>query len=67
LDGCRFRGSRIESASFTWFVRHTSGVLRRLSLEVRDAGLSENWKRYDPIAQVILESVVVEQRGPPGP
>jgi hypothetical protein len=53
------RARWIEDASFTWFRRDLSGILTRLRVDLRDVGLSDNWKRYDPQGQVLFESVVL--------
>jgi hypothetical protein len=58
------RARWIEDASFTWFRRDLSGVLTRLRVDLRDVGLSDNWKRYDPQGQLLFESVVLGQQAP---
>ncbi|HEX9704346.1 MAG TPA: hypothetical protein VGA20_03800 [Gemmatimonadales bacterium] len=52
-------GSYIETATFTWFRREQSGELVRLRVELRDLGLSHEWKRHTPLAQLTIESVPV--------
>ena len=55
-------GKWIEAATFTWFYREQNGDLRRIQIQIRDIGLSRDWKQHRPLAQLLLESVGV----PPG-
>ena len=54
----------IERVTFTWFVRELNGVWTRWQLELKDTGLSNNWKRYELQAQITVRKVVF---GGPGP
>ena len=63
LDNVRIpfdRGRWIETASFTWFRRDTTGELTRLRVLIRDIGLSPDWKRYTPLGQLVLMSEVMQ-------
>lgn len=55
----------IDSATFIWFRRDTTGALTRLSVLIRDIGLTPDWKRYTPLGQLVLMTQVV-QPGRPG-
>lgn len=57
-------GQWIEHASFTWFRREPDSTLLRLRVDLRDMGLSSNWKRHTPLVQFLLESVVLERGAP---
>jgi len=54
------KGDWIDVATFTWYRREMNGALVKLKVEMRDTGLSPNWKRYDPKERLIFESTVVE-------
>lgn len=67
LDGSRIAyelGSWIEVATFTWFHREATGELQRIRLEIRDIGLSPNWQQHTPLAQLLLESVMLPAGAP---
>jgi hypothetical protein len=46
----------VDQATFTWFRREATG-LARLRVEIRDLGLSQDWKSYTPLLQLSIESV----------
>jgi hypothetical protein len=51
LDGGRW----IDRFTITWFTREASGGMVRRQIEVRDAGLSDNWQHDNLKTQIILE------------
>jgi hypothetical protein len=53
-------GEWIEKITFTWLVREPSGALVRRQIELRDTGLSPDWKRYTLVSQITLERDIVE-------
>lgn len=60
LDGARVpydMGRWIETATFTWWGRHSTGPLLRLGVVIKDIGLTDDWKHYMPLGQVIIESL----------
>jgi len=57
-------GLWIERATFTWFSRATQGDLVRWRVELNDAGLSDDWQRYTPAAQLTVERVLLRQTAP---
>jgi hypothetical protein len=52
----------VETATFTWLRREPNGDVVRFRVELRDAGVSPDWKRHIPLAQLLIEGVVL----PPG-
>jgi len=67
LDGSRLSyegGKWIEAATFTWYHREANGELQRIQVEIRDIGLSRDWKQHTPLAQLLLESVGVRSGAP---
>jgi hypothetical protein len=54
-------GAFLERYTFTWLSRDAKGELVSHRIEVRDAGLSDDWKRYDLVALITLERVVLER------
>lgn len=67
LDNSRigFGGGKwIERFTLTWFSRGGKGELVRRQIEVRDAGLSDNWQHDRLRSLITLERGVVEQAGP---
>ncbi len=44
--------------------RALAGELRRQQVEIRDVGLTDNWKNYSPKVLVIFESTVIESPAP---
>jgi hypothetical protein len=55
----------IDSVTFTWFRRDTTGALVRLQVLIRDIGLAPDWKHYTPVGRLVLVSDIVEP-GRPG-
>jgi hypothetical protein len=55
----------IDSVTFTWFRRDTTGALLRIHVLIRDIGLSQDWKHYTPLGRLVLMDDVVEP-GRPG-
>jgi hypothetical protein len=53
-------GEWIERVTFTWYVRELSGELVRRQIELRDTGLSDDWKRYTLVTQMTLQRDVVQ-------
>jgi len=49
----------IDAATFTWLRREPSGDVVRFRVELRDAGLSPDWKRHVPLARLLIEGVVL--------
>jgi hypothetical protein len=54
-------GVWIDRATLTWFTRDSTGGLVRRQIELRDTGLSDDWKRYTLVTQITLEREVLEQ------
>ncbi len=54
-------GLWIERATFTWFSRATQGDLVQWRVELNDAGLSDDWQRYTPAAQLTVERVLLNR------
>ena len=54
-------GVWIDRVTLTWFVREATGELVRRRIELRDTGLSDDWKRYTLVTQITLEREVLEQ------
>lgn len=52
----------IDAVTFTWLRREPNGDRVRFRVELRDAGLSPDWKRHIPLARLLVEGVVL----PPG-
>jgi len=52
----------VDAATFTWLRREPNGDVIRFRVELRDAGLTQDWKHHVPMAQLIIEGVVL----PPG-
>lgn len=48
-------GDWIERVTFTWYIRELTGELVRRRIELRDIGLSEDWKRYTLLTRITLE------------
>ena len=53
-------GEWIERVVFTWYVRELNGELIRRRIELRDTGLSDDWKRYTLVTQITLEREVLQ-------
>ena len=49
----------IEEALFRWYVREGSGDVLRLQVELKDTGLTSNWKYYAPRAEIIVSTVPI--------
>ena len=60
-------GEWIEKITFTWYIREPSGALVRRQIELRDTGLSPDWKRYTLVSQITLQRDVVEPATTPSP
>jgi len=54
----------VEAATFTWLRREPNGDVVRFRVEVRDAGLTQDWKHHAPMAQLIVEGVVLPATAP---
>jgi len=54
-------GLWIEAITFTWLNRETTGELVRRQIDVRDAGISKDWKRYTLRTQITLERDVLQK------
>jgi len=52
----------IDTVTFTWLRREPNGDVVRFRVELRDIGLSPDWKRHIPLARLLVEGVVL----PPG-
>jgi hypothetical protein len=48
-------GDWIESITFMWYIRELTGEIVRRRIELRDVGLSDDWKRYTLLTQITLE------------
>jgi hypothetical protein len=57
-------GEWIERITFTWWVRELTGALVRRQIELRDTGLSDDWKRYTLVTQITLEREAVQPAAP---
>ena len=57
-------GAWLERATFTWFVRDTTGELYRWRMVLRDSGLSDNWQHYTPLTDLTLERVQLTRKTP---
>lgn len=57
-------GEWIERVTFMWYVREPSGELVRRRIELRDTGLSDDWKRYTLVTQITLEREVLQPAAP---
>lgn len=60
-------GEWIDRITFSWYVRESSGALVRRQIELRDIGLSPDWKRYTLVTQITLEREIVEPATAPSP
>jgi hypothetical protein len=57
-------GEWIERITFSWYVRELTGELVRRQIELRDTGLSDDWKRYTLVTQITLEREVLQPAAP---
>ena len=60
-------GEWIDKITFSWYVREATGPLVRREIELRDTGLSNDWKRYTLITQITLKREVVDSAPAPSP
>ena len=55
----------IETITFLWYDREAaSGAIVRRQIELRDTGLSDDWKRYNLVTQITLEREVLHPATP---
>ena len=45
----------IDSVTFMWMTRELSGEILRRTIVLRDAGITDDWKRYNLVSQITLE------------
>jgi hypothetical protein len=57
-------GDWIERITFFWYIREVTGELVRREIELRDTGLSDDWKRYTLVTQITLRRDVLEPATP---
>jgi hypothetical protein len=60
-------GEWIDKITFTWYIREPTGALVRRQIELRDTGLSDDWKRYTLVSQITLQREVVQPATVPSP
>ncbi len=44
----------IDSVTFMWMTRELSGEILRRTIVLRDAGITDDWKRYNLVSQITL-------------
>jgi hypothetical protein len=49
------QGVWIDRVTFMWMTREATGEILRRTIELRDAGISDDWKRYTLVTQITLE------------
>jgi len=54
------QGAWIERVTFMWLTRDANGEMLRRTIEMRDTGLSDDWKRYTLVTQIVLFREVLE-------
>lgn len=57
-------GDWIETITFTWYIRELTGEMVRRRIELRDVGLSDDWKRYTLLTQITLERDTLKAASP---
>jgi len=57
-------GDWIDRVTFTWFIRELTGEIVRRRIEIRDVGLSDDWKRYTLLTQITLERDTLKAAAP---
>lgn len=58
-------GEWLAGGTITWFSRDAQGVLWRRKIEVKDDGVSEDWKRYKLLSLVIVTRDTLNIPAPP--
>jgi hypothetical protein len=53
-------GEWIERVTFTWYVRELNGEMVRRRIELRDVGISDDWKRYTLVTRITLERDILQ-------
>lgn len=48
------QGTWIQRVTFMWLTRDANGEMLRRTIELRDTGLSDDWKRYNLVTQIVL-------------
>jgi hypothetical protein len=49
------QGAWIDRVTFMWMTRDVTGEVVRRTIELKDAGLSDDWKRYTLVTQITLK------------
>jgi hypothetical protein len=57
-------GDWIERITFTWYIRELTGEVVRRRIELRDVGLSDDWKRYTLRTRITLERDTLKAAAP---
>ena len=55
------QGVWIDRVTFMWMTREATGEILRRTIELRDAGISDDWKRYTLVTQITLAREAVSE------